>query len=420
MITSGFHHVPVALESIAARSPISTRVARQLVLRGLAGLRHGVLDVADARGVTTFGAPATDGLHAQIRVLDERAWLRVALGGSLGLAESYIAGWLEIPSIADFVRVFARNSEALSALESGVARVGLAAARHVYRARENTLRGGSERNIAEHYDLGNDFFARMLDPTMTYSAGYFESGEATMEQGSLAKLRRLGEKLALGPSDHLLEIGTGWGSMAVFAAKTYGCRVTTTTISREQHRHAQDWVAREGLADRVTVLDVDYRHLTGRFDKAVSIEMVEAVGARFLPTYMQQVASVLRPGGSFAMQAITIGDELFDSVRDEADFIKRYIFPGSCIPSVEALVRAGKSARLQLVDLDDQTPHYARTMQLWREALAPHRAEVVATRGEAFWRMWDYYLQYCEGGFAERYIRSMQLVFDMPTSGQAI
>ena len=397
---------------------VSNRVIRApgVFERGLSSqlekLQNGVLRIRSSGEVRCYGQPSADGLTAQIDVHRSRFFRRAALGGSLGAAESYMDGDWSSADLSALARLLARNAAVLDGLEGGIARLGLIGARALYSVRRNT-RKGSRRNIADHYDLGNDFFERMLDPTMTYSSAVFDGPEMTLEQASTRKLDLLCKKLDLKESDHLLEIGTGWGSMAIHAAANYGCRVTTTTISAEQHRLASRRVRSLGLAGRVEVLQRDYRDLEGRYDKIVSVEMIEAVGWRYYDAFFAKCASLLVPGGRLAMQAITIGDNRFESSKNEADFIKRYIFPGSCIPSVSALVSAtARTSDLRLRMLEDYTPNYARTLQAWAEQLAPHRPWVVARYGERFWRMWSFYLAYCEGAFAEGYIGLVQMGFE--------
>lgn len=400
-----------ALDTIQARRAPSSFAERAVSSR-LFDLERGMLEIVRDGRSTWFGRPAPDGLSAHVTIHDERFWRRALLGGSLGAAESYIEGEWDAADLTGVIRLFARNEGALSALESGASRFGLSLARIYHTLRKNTVEG-SRRNIAAHYDLGNDFFARMLDPTMSYSAALFEPPESSLEEASLKKIESLCHQVDLREDDHLLEIGTGWGALAIHAASRYGCKVTTTTISREQHTFAKKRVQEAGLADRVTVLERDYRALEGRFSKIISVEMIEAVGYEHVDTFFAKCASLLLPGGSLAIQAITMKDQRFESAAREADFIKRYIFPGSCIPSATSLLQAAtRSSDLCLRSFRDLTPHYAKTISLWRENLAPHRAEVIGTYGERFWRMWAYYLAYCEGGFRERYIGSAQLVFD--------
>jgi cyclopropane-fatty-acyl-phospholipid synthase len=278
--------------------------------------------------------------------------------------------------------------------------------------RRNSERG-SARNIAAHYDLSNAFFATFLDQSLMYSSAVFDRPQATLEQASEAKLARLCAKLELSPRDHLLEIGTGWGGLAIYAARTRGCRVTTTTISAEQYCEASRRVASEGLSARVTVLKKDYRQITGTFDKLVSVEMVEAVGNDYLDGYFRTCGQLLAPGGLFALQAITIRDQQFQRALTTVDFIKKHIFPGSFIPSVSRLVAsAAENSDTVLVHLEDLGDDYATTLRAWRDRFEANRAEVERLGfDERFVRLWRFYLAYCEGGFRERAISDVQLTF---------
>jgi cyclopropane-fatty-acyl-phospholipid synthase len=386
---------------------------RRAVLGRLARLRSGTLTLHDGEDELLLGRPAADALSARIAVRNPRFWRRVALGGSVAAGESYADGDWDADDLTAVVRLFARNEEALAGMERGLALLCRPAAAAFAALRRNT-RAGSRRNIADHYDLGNDFFALMLDPSMTYSSGVFEPG-ATLEEASLRKLDLLCRKLDLRPSDHLLEIGGGWGSMALHAAVRYGCRVTTTTISRAQWELARERVREAGLAERVTVLLSDYRDLSGRHDKVVSVEMIEAIGADQYRTFFERCGALLAPGGLLALQAITITDRRFERARREVDFIKRHVFPGSCIPSVTALVGAAtRASDLGLRHLEDFTPHYARTLAAWRANLEARRAEVERLADDRFRRLWHFYLCYCEGGFRERSIGVVQMLFARP------
>jgi cyclopropane-fatty-acyl-phospholipid synthase len=282
----------------------------------------------------------------------------------------------------------------------------------VLHAISRNTRTGSSRNIAAHYDIGNDFFERFLDPTMMYSCAVFERDDMTLEEAQVAKLDRLCRKLDLKPTDHLLEIGTGWGGLALHAARRYGCRVTTTTISREQHALARDRIAAAGLSDRITLRLDDYRDLDGRYDRLVSVEMIEAVGHHYFDTFFRRCGELLLPGGTMVLQAITIDDRQYAAARDSVDFIKRHIFPGCCIPSVTAMVESTtRASSLRVVDLEDIGPHYATTLAAWRENLFAN-ADGIRACGypETLLRMWHFYLSYCEGGFAERALGDVQLV----------
>ncbi len=379
-------------------------------------LEHGSVTLVDGNERVTFGRPGE--LACTVTVRDRAAYRAILFGGSVGVGEAYMDGHWSCDDLATLTRIFAKNIAALSEMETGLARAfQLASRAKSWLFRRNT-REGSRRNIAEHYDLSNDFFALFLDDTMMYSSAVFPHDAATLEEAQATKLRRICEKLKLTPNDHLLEIGSGWGALAVFAAREYGCRVTTTTVSVEQFRLAKERVAQAGLEDRVTVLLRDYRDLEGTFDKLVSVEMIEAVGHEFLGEYFTRCSRLLAPEGTMLLQAITIADQHHARHRASVDFIKEHIFPGSSIPSVTSMVDAATAATdLRLTHLDDITPHYARTLRVWRERFLARSAEVLRLGfDERFLRMWEYYLAYCEGGFEERYLGCVHLVFDKPGS----
>lgn len=387
---------------------------RNLVLPRLAGLTSGLLTLRENGSSTVFGRAAADGLSAEVEVKNPAFWRRLATGGTLGSAESYAAGEWDTPDLTSAVRLVARNVAAMDGLEQGLARLRRPVDAVWHALRRNT-RTGSRRNIAEHYDLGDDFFGLMLDPTLTYSCGVFDRPEATLEEASIAKIDRLCRMLRLGPDDHLLEIGTGWGAFAIHAASRYGCRVTTTTISANQLARARQRVADAGLSERVTVLRADYRDLTGRFDKIVSVEMLEAVGAAFYEAFFSKCASLLEEDGLMALQVITIADARYEQHVRGVDFIKRYVFPGSNIPSITALLQAAtRSSDLTLRQLEDIGPHYATTLAAWRENLARNAEAVTKLTDERFRRIWHFYLCYCEAGFAERYLGDAQMLFAKP------
>ncbi len=387
---------------------------RRAVLARLASFCGGEIEVVDAAGATRVGSAAIDGSSARLVVHRDRFWRRLALGGSLGAAEAYVDGDWDADDLTAAVRLFARNLDAVDRIDGGASRLLTAGTRVAHFLARNTRRG-ARRNIAAHYDLGNDFFELMLDDTLTYSCGLFERDDSTLRDASLAKIDRLCRQLALGPRDHLLEIGSGWGALAIRAAAKFGCRVTTTTLSQRQHEVAVRRVAEAGLSDRVEVLLADYRDVRGTYSKLVSVEMIEAVGAEFHETFFRACAERLAPDGLFAMQAITIADRRFDRARREVDFIKRHIFPGSCIPSVTALVSAAtRASDFGLVALDDVTPHYPRTLAAWRANLERNRDAVAAITSERFRRLWHFYLCYCEGGFLERAIGVVQMTFARP------
>lgn len=384
---------------------------RRRVLALLSRLEHGGLILREGNRTLRFGSFDDPELQAVVTVHSSRLYRTLALQGTVGAGEAYMDGDWTCDDLTALVRIFARNRQLLAAVEGGLSRLGGILLSLYHRRRRNTHEG-SRRNIREHYDLGNDFFSLFLDSTLMYSAAWFEREDVTLEEASFAKLEMICRKLDLGPGDHLVEIGTGWGGFAIHAAGRYGCRVTTTTISREQYRLARERVTAAGLSDRVQVLLEDYRDLRGSFDKLVSIEMIEAVGYEFLETYFRRCHSLLRPGGRALIQAITIADELLDEARRSVDFIKRYIFPGSALPSLGQIRSLAALTGLRIEHLDDLTLHYARTLQIWRDRFLAARREVESLGyPERFLRMWEYYLCYCEGGFRERHIGDYQVLF---------
>ncbi|HLX61402.1 MAG TPA: cyclopropane-fatty-acyl-phospholipid synthase family protein [Planctomycetota bacterium] len=398
----------------STQSSLVQRLARKAVFKRLNTLRDGCIELVEGAQRTRFGSDQQSSPSAMV-VLDPRLYTRVAFGGALGAAESYMAGEWECENLSELIRVFIRNSETLSQIQSGLARMARPFLRAGHWLRDNSPRG-SRRNIAAHYDLSNDFFALFLDETLMYSSAYFERPDMPLPEASAAKNERLCQMLRLSPGDHLLEIGTGWGGFAIHAAQHHGCRVTTTTISKAQHDLAKERIEKAGLSGKITLLLEDYRALQGRFDKVVSIEMIEAVGAKWLDTFFARCNALLKPNGAMALQAITIPDQRFEHHAREVDFIKKYIFPGSCLPSVARILESTrKCTDFNLARLEDITPHYARTLRLWRERFC-EKLDLVGNMGfgERFIRLWNYYLSYCEAGFAERYIGTVQMLLAKP------
>jgi cyclopropane-fatty-acyl-phospholipid synthase len=392
------------------------RSLRAAMLARLAKLEHGKLTLIDGDETFRFGQVSQNcDLSASIEILDPRFWADVALGGNTGAGESYMRGHWRPDDLTSVVRILVRNRDVLLKMDDGAGWISQPMYRLAHWLHRNN-RDGSRRNIAAHYDLGNDFFQLFLDPTMNYSCGIFPSDDVDMEQASLAKMDAICRKLDLRPEDHLLEIGTGWGGLAIYAAGRYGCRVTTTTISRRQHELAMARVAEAGLQDRVTLLLEDYRDLEGQFDKLVSVEMIEAVGHQYLDTYFAKCSELLRPEGMMLLQAITIRDQLYDESVKRVDFIKRYIFPGGFIPSVNAISDSvTRASDMRLFHLQDIGPHYATTLRRWRERFFEN-IDAVRELGypESFVRMWEFYLCYCEGGFLERQIGNVQMLLAKP------
>lgn len=386
--------------------------ARRIILRQLDGLSRGSLTINEGDQVLHYGVRDSDGVHAVVNVHDAAMYHHVLLAGVLGAGESYMQKHWSSPELVKVIQLFCANMETMEAMEDSSSLLQRWGAKALHLLNNNSLLG-SKRNIGAHYDLGNEFFSLFLDQSMMYSSAVYPSADASLEQASEYKLELLCQDLELSAEDHLLEIGTGWGGMAIYAAKHYGCTVTTTTISREQFEYAREQVKREGLCDRVTVLCEDYRKLRGRYDKIVSIEMIEAVGHQYYSEYFSRCNALLKPGGKFVIQAITMQDQRYREARDSVDFIKRYIFPGGCLPSLEVISRhIARDTHLQIVNLRDITPDYARTLEDWRSRFLKE-SEAVAAQGfdDTFVRMWEFYLCYCEGGFRERAVSTVQLSF---------
>ncbi len=384
------------------------------MLAELRGIRGGCITLIDGGSRSTFGDRSAD-LHAVIRVNDARFYRAVALGGSIGAGEAYRDGYWSCDDLVALIQIFSRNLQATSGL-GGFWNALFGFGRKItHRVNRNT-RTGSRRNIASHYDLGNDFYELFLDETMTYSSGVFPKPESSMRDASVEKYDRICRKLRLTPNDAVLEIGTGWGGFAQHAVTHYGCHVTTTTISKEQHDYAKRRFLTQGIDDQVTLLLADYRDLSGQYDKLVSIEMIEAVGHEYLDTFFFKCSSLLKQDGLFALQAITIPDQRYDGYLRSVDFIQKYIFPGGCLPSLGAMTRSvGRVTDLQFAHVEDFAEHYARTVECWRERFHENLASIRELgMTEAFLRLWDYYLCYCEGAFREKQIGVSQLLLQKP------
>jgi cyclopropane-fatty-acyl-phospholipid synthase len=398
------------------RAGLRDNLARSMVLRALEGVRVGALDICESDTRLSFGdrtAPAA--LQACATVNDLRFYRAVAWRGTLGAGEAYVDGWWTADDLTRLIRVVLLNEHSFYELNGLLTRLSSMVQRTWHALRRNTRRG-SRRNIAAHYDLSNDFYSLFLDDTMTYSCGIFERPESTLRQASTAKLENICRKLCLSPGDHVIEIGSGWGSFAIHAARDYGCRVTTTTISEQQYHFARQRVAEAGLSDRVTVLLKDYRDLEGQYDKLVSIEMIEAVGWRYYDTYFRKCTALLKPDGVGCIQAITIPDRYYEEGKRTVDFVKRYIFPGSFIPSIAALAESvARATDLTIAHLQDITPHYATTLRAWYERFCEQLPRVRELGfPEPFIRMWEFYLCYCEAGFRERAIGDIQMLLVKP------
>jgi cyclopropane-fatty-acyl-phospholipid synthase len=387
------------------------RLARDLLVRSLQGLAGGRLELETPEGMLLLGDPAAE-LKARVVIHDPRAYELGAFRGEIGLGEAYALGYWSSPDPVAVVRLAVRNLAALERSQGWLARGAMALARLRHRRRANDV-AGSRANIQAHYDLGNAFYRLFLDETMAYSCACFESARDSLEDAQRRKYDVICRKLELSPADHLLEIGTGWGGFAAHAASRYGCRVTTTTLSAEQHAQAGELFRESRLEGRITLLLEDYRQLRGSFDKVVSIEMFEAVGLRYYDRYFRAVQDLLKPGGAFLMQTITMNEQHFPDYIRGTDWIQQYIFPGAELASVAEILRStARVTGLALEHFEEIGPHYARTLHHWRDRFLARRSEA-RRQGfdERFLRTWDYYLAYCEGAFAERHIGDAQLLF---------
>jgi cyclopropane-fatty-acyl-phospholipid synthase len=389
---------------------------RRRTIALLAQMREASITIIEANECAIVGiAEGDDVLRVTLNIRDPETWQRIALGGTVGAAESYMDGQWDASDLTTLIRILVRNREVMDRMEGGLAGFAAALLRTWHQFRRNTA-AGSRRNIAAHYDLGNDLFRLFLDETMMYSSAIYRDSSESLETAQARKLDRICRKLGLGPESRVIEIGTGWGGFAIHAARHFGAHVTTTTISREQREMAQARVQEAGLGDRVRILDRDYRDLDGTYDRLVSIEMIEAIGHQYLDTYFGKVSSLLVDDGMALIQAITIEDHRYEQALHSVDFIKRHIFPGSFIPSVGAMTGSiARSSNLKLFHLEDIGPSYALTLAAWRERF---NREVDRIRAlgypERFIRMWNYYLCYCEGGFVERSIGDVHLLLVKP------
>jgi cyclopropane-fatty-acyl-phospholipid synthase len=391
-------------------------LARRLLFAQLEKLEHGELLIVEPGQQHRFGRRTSRFDHTvTVHVDHPQMFADTTFGGTVGVGEAYIRGLWRCDDLTLLVRLFVINREVLSGMDSRWSLLSRPVLKLFHYLNRNS-RNGSARNISAHYDLGNDLYRLMLDETMAYSCAIYPHEGSSLHEAQLAKFDAICRKLDLQPGDELVEIGTGWGGLAIHAASRYGARVTTTTISREQHEFAREKIARLGLGDRITLLLEDYRDLRGQYDKAVSVEMIEAVGANYLDTYLCKCASLLKPGGAMLLQAITIQDQFYEQARRSVDYIQRYVFPGSFIPSVQAISESlSRVTDFKIFHLEDIGPHYARTLREWRRNFFDN-IQSVRAQGypESFVRLWEYYLCYCEGGFEERQLGDVQLLLTRP------
>jgi len=392
------------------------------VVKALCKMTKGFLQLSLPSGESISIGDQNAKISATLEIKDARFFKCVVLYGDIGFGEAYVEGLWETRNITDVIKWIILNIEnAPSVSGSKIKNLGLNLFKwfnkFYHQNRENSITG-SQKNIAEHYDLNNDFFATFLDPSMTYSSAYFKTPSLSLAQAQDEKYRRLCEQLHLKSTDHVLEIGSGWGANAIFMAKNYGCRVTSVTISKEQQKLAQQRIAAEGLSEKVEVVIQDYRNIEGSFDKIVSVEMLEAVGHDYLETYFAKCDEVLKPNGILAFQVITSPDSRYEQLKKGVDWIQKHIFPGSLLPSVAELNKAiNNTSELTLVDLKDLGLDYAKTLNLWFDAFNQKLTDVKALGfDDRFIRKWNYYLNYCEAAFEMRNINVMQMVYARPNN----
>ncbi|NVK54589.1 MAG: class I SAM-dependent methyltransferase [Alteromonadaceae bacterium] len=391
------------------------RCSRQIFIRLMQALPEGYLVIKENDELVAQCGNHKSDLHAEVNIHSPKAYKKLLLGGSVASGETYTDGLWSSPELTNVIRIFARNLPTLDKWENRFSWLSFPMDKIQHVMRRNTP-DQAKKNIAAHYDLGNTLYSRFLDESMMYSSAIYPDPNASLAEAQYHKLHTICQKLQLTPDDHLVEIGTGWGGLAIHAAKHFGCQVTTTTISEEQYAYASDWVKREGLDNKVTLLKKDYRLLEGQYTKLVSIEMIEAVGKPYLNHFFNKCASLLTSDGLMLLQSITIDDRRYDSYHKGVDFIQKHIFPGGFLPSQLVLNQHIKQASdFSIRDLQDIGLDYAKTLRDWFVAFTAARQELEANGyDERFARMWEYYLKYCEGGFLERTISTVQLVLSKP------
>ena len=393
------------------KSTFLTSIFKSGLQKKFKNLKTGHISVNDGDETFTFGDSNSDE-KVSVDIHSQEFYVMTGSGGALGIAEAYVAGYWSSDDVVKLFQIIIRNRDILLSLEKGFAKLVKPINKMIHRGRQNTLKGSKE-NILAHYDLSNDFYKLWLDPSMTYSCAFFNNDSVTLEEASIEKLDRICRKLDLSEDDSVLEIGTGWGSFSIHAAKNYGCKVTTTTISDAQFDYARSRIKDEGLESKITLINKDYRDLDGKYDKIVSIEMIEAVGYEYIPDYFSKLSSLLNSNGLVALQGITYNDQNFEVYKDSVDFIKKYIFPGSCLISIAQIIDViKKDTDLAMVDMEDITKHYAVTLNRWRKNFMDVIPKVKEMGySQAFINMWEFYFLYCEAGFSERNIGDVQMIF---------
>lgn len=414
MSGAGINNVSVSRK---VKAHFGDALAKKALIKLLSNLTGGRLVLEEAGEIFSFGNVGGDEFTAHVFIHHPSAYRDILFGGSIGAAEAYMLGNWSSSSLLNVIKLMVINLELINKMDNERSIFKRISAKFIHLMNANTQRG-SRKNISAHYDLGNEFFNLFLDPTMMYSSAVFPDASATLEQAAIYKLDLICKKLCLSEDDHLMEVGTGWGGLAIHAAKHYGCKVTTTTISQKQYDYASAAVKREGLEDKITLLLKDYRDLDGQYDKLVSVEMIEAVGHEYYNSYFSKCSSLLKADGLMLIQAITIADQRYQEAANSVDFIQRYIFPGGCLPSNEVMAQCvSKHTDMMIVNLQDIGLDYAKTLAEWRSRFHANIDKVQQLGFDGvFCRMWEFYLCYCEGGFSERAISTVQVVFAKPGS----
>ena len=388
--------------------------AKKILLKLLSKMEHGSITLQEDDQTHQFGDPNSD-LKAHVTINDPKFYWSMLTGGTIAAGECYFNGFWDSPDVTKVIRVLARNLTLIDTIDHRFSGISQLVQRFSHFANRNS-KSQSKKNIVAHYDLGNDFYKLFLDETMMYSSAVFTTPNDSLYQAQIQKLDDICQRVQLKPGDKVIEIGTGWGGFAVHAAKNYGVHVTTTTISDEQHKYAEEQIRKEGLQSQITLLKEDYRNLEGKYDKLVSIEMIEAVGHQFLPTFFKTCNDLLKPNGKMLIQAITIADQRYDRYRKQADFIQKYIFPGGFLPSVQVMnQKIAKHTDLKVSSLHDIGLDYALTLKHWSDRLKAARGDLSKLGlDQSFYRMWQFYFYYCEGGFRERLISTVHLTAEKP------
>ncbi len=416
MTTQSLSHASTIAAGRTPKPRFLDGFTKRVLVSRLQHITDGEIILRDDKTQLQFGRVTSQcPLSVTVAVNHSQFYAEVVFGGSIGAGEAFMGGYWEVSDLTALMRIFLCNRHLLDGIDGGLAWLTIPIQKMLHGLSRNTTKG-SRRNISAHYDVGNDFFALFLDESLMYSNAIFTDPAMSLHEAQVARLKHICQKLDLKTSDHLLEIGTGWGGFAIYAATHYGCQVTTTTISKQQYNLACQRIASAGLSDRITVLFSDYRDLTGQYDKLVSLEMIEAVGHHYFDSYFGKCSGLLKAEGMMLLQAITIADQSYKGAKRSVDFIKRYIFPGSCIPSVTAMSESiTRATDMRVFHLEDIGPHYVKTLRAWRDNLYKNRAQIQKLGySHEFFRMWEFYFCYCEGGFTERVISDVQMLLTKP------